>query len=320
MRSIVGTRKLLRTRKNLLIFLSLSFPIMAATACRSAPTPIKGKTTPQKQVVQEKNQTPMNSDTTQKKTDNKRFLEAIKSGDTRILNEAGQASSSIVAEIDEAFSAYSQESKVLAVNFIVENDSKESGEFLLKIVTDTSAELSQAAAEGLMHLSVLPPADIFLRRTQAVDDPYNRALLYRAFGNRQGPTLLKQARLLLETESKSRLAILAACAKLGGEKEQEEILTLLRKANPEDAEEMQELLVYVAKARLLKGLLPWFEKNGNVIQLGSVRHHHGYYAQMPDYAIWTAVLLKVPFPFTTIRLRKFSKEERNLAKNILGKL
>ena len=149
-------------------------------------------------------------------------------------------------------------------------------------------------------------------------DPFIRSKLYLQTGDLREEGILEQLRRASagEKDEDVKLHSLAARAKQGGGPEASEFVSIVSKTVPDDALKMQDLLVYIGRANLAKGVITWLDNEEGVMRLGSDRQNSQ--ARMCDVGVWTVHLLKVKLPFETTYLRNFTPEEIEETRKLLS--
>jgi hypothetical protein len=255
----------------------------------------------------------------QKKMSEK-FLEAIRNHDRTVLDRAQQAPPGLPREIDAVVDTMDAESREIAVELVTKQDSTLSATFLLRRTADSDANIATMAVEGLSKLVVKPPAQDIISVIPSRPDPFIRSKLYLEAGKLREDGVLEQLRRAAANEQDAdvKLHSLAARAKQGGGPEAAEFTELVKQTEPDDALKMQDLLLYIGRQDLAKGLITWLDNNEGVMRLGSDRQNSE--ARMCDVAVWTVHLLNITLPFETTHLRNFEPDEIEQVRKILSTL
>lgn len=237
------------------------------------------------------------------------YIDRIRKNDRSVLEKASEAPEDLPKEIDRAISGFDEEARELAVEFVARQDGRYAGTFLLRRVGDASPDVAMLAIEKLDVIISKPGVDEIISRIARVKDPFIRGKLYLDIGKRKEENLLGKLRPVVESEEDEEAALrgLAALVKLGGSAERGEFLDRVRATEPDDALEMQDLLIYIGSADVAGGLIPWLQNTEDVMRIGGDRQN--MMARMCDVGVWTAHLLGVALPFETTHLRNFTDEE-----------
>jgi hypothetical protein len=222
------------------------------------------------------------------------FVRSLRQHDPGVLNRYRDAPPELAAEIDKALPELDEEARRLAVLLLERHDKSGSGDLLLKLSGDRSAQVANAAARSLTKVRELPLGEKIVSELPKRPDKFVRGQLYLAAGKtRSGLEALRRA-AAAEPDSSAALDAQAAAVKLGGEPERKLFFERVRKAEPDDALRLADLLEYIGDRRLAKALTPWFANKAGVLRLGGDRQDR--MARMCDLAVWTAHALGVPFP------------------------
>ena len=245
------------------------------------------------------------------------FLNALRQHDRSILERAAQAPLGLPKDIDQSISTLDAEGRELAVELVTRQDNEYAGTFLLRRTADTDVNVATMAADNISKIINKPKTDEILGAIPKRSDSFVRGKLYLEAGRREETFVIEELRRQAanESDSDAKLQNLAARAKRGGQPEKAEFLEIVRKTEPDDALQIQELLLYVNNPSLAKGLIPWLDNREGVMRLGSDRQN--MMAKMCDVAVWTAHLLKIKLPFETTHLRNFTPEEIEATRKIL---
>lgn len=248
------------------------------------------------------------------------YINAIKSKDESILEKAGDAPEDLPKEIDRVFDEFDEDSRELAVEVVTRQDSKYSGVFLLRRMNDPNPDVAMSAIESMEKIIHKPGVDEVISAIPRVKDPFVRGKLYLDIGMRREEDLLGKLRHVVEQEEDEEAALrgLAALVRLGGKSELQDFTGRISKTEPDDALEIQDLMLYTGKQGLAAGLVSWLDRTDEVMRLGGDRQD--LMARMNDVGIWTAHMLKVGFPFETSHLRIFTDEEVEQARTVLKRL
>ena len=222
------------------------------------------------------------------------IVQALREHNQPDCEKASTAAPTLVSAIEQALPALDERSRQMAVSCLTRCNAPTAGDLLLKMTGDPSGAVSAAAAQALLEIKNLPPAEAMLTALKQRGDPLVREFLYRALGKTHGAQSLEPLRALLmqEQDTEARTSALAAAAKLGGGLERNLLLRQIEKTEPEDAMRMRDILLYVADPKMAAGMLPWLSDERSVIRIGADAQSKS--ARMRDVAVWTAHLLHIP--------------------------
>jgi len=245
------------------------------------------------------------------------FIRALGNHDRNILEKVAQASASLPKDVDQAIGTLDSEARELAVELITKQDNEYTGMFLLRRTADDDANVSTLAADNIGKIINKPKTEDILTVIPKRNDPFIRGKLYLEAGKRNEDNVLEQLRRASanEDDEDAKLKALAAKVKRGGQPEKGEFLNIVRSTEPDDALKIQDLLLYIDNPSLAKGLIPWLDKDDNIMRIGSDRQN--MMARMKDVAVWTAHLLKIKLPFETTSLRNYTEEEIQETRKVL---
>jgi hypothetical protein len=225
-------------------------------------------------------------------------LTALRAHDRNILARPPIDSPSQAADIERALPQLDEEARVLAANYLVKYDKPGTGNLLLKLAADPSAQVSIASARGLTTVKDTPPGSAILALIPTRQDRYVRARLYLAAGRASQAPGLEALRAVSKQEMDPDAALDAqvAAVRLGGEPERKAFLERIKAATPDTAIKIRDQLFYVGDPKLAKGLIPWLANKEGVLRLGG--DHGGRMLRMCDLAVWISHQLgvKVPMP------------------------
>jgi hypothetical protein len=244
------------------------------------------------------------------------FLNALKQHDRSVLEKARQAPPGLPRDIDQSVPALDAEARELSVELVTLQDNEYAGTFLLRRTADSDVNVATLAADNIGKIINKPKTEELLSAIPKRTDPFVRGKLYLEAGRRGENFVIEELRRQAtnESDSDAKLQNLAARVKRGGQPEKAEFLEIVRKTEPDDALQIQELLLYIDDPSLAKGMIPWLDNQENVMRLGSDRQN--MMAKMCDVAIWTAHLLKIKLPFETTHLRNYTPEEIAAARKV----
>lgn len=238
------------------------------------------------------------------------YIAALKNHDRTILDKTSQAPKELAKEIDKVISSFDEEARKLAVEFVAQQDSKYAVTFLLRRMNDSSPDVAMLAVESMGSISNKATTDEIIGEIPKVKDPFIRGKLFMDIGERtQEEGVLQKLRPAVESEEDDEAALqgLAALVKLGGNNELAEFVGIIGKTEPDDVLQIQDLMLYTAKADVARGLISWLSNDEDIVRLGSDRDDK--MAKMKDMAVWIAHLLKISLPFETTHLRNFDDDE-----------
>jgi len=262
-----------------------------------------------KAIAKQNQVAPSPTPTKEKKQMNQDYIAALKKHDRGILDKIGQAPKELPREIDSAISTFDDEARELAVEFVMKQDSKYAGTFLLRRMNDSSPDVAMLAVESMKSISNKPSTEEIIAEIPSVKDSFIRGKLFMDVGSKKEEGLLNKLRPVVDKEEDEEAALqgLAALVKLGGESEAGKFIDAVRSTEPDDVLEMQGLMLYIGKSDIAVGLIPWLSNSEDIMRIGSDRQDE--MARMSDVGVWTAHLLKIDLPFETTHLRNFTDDE-----------
>lgn len=245
------------------------------------------------------------------------YINAVKSHDRSVIGRAGQAPPDIAKQLDEVNGSLDAESRELAIELVVRQDNQYAGTYLLRRTGDDDVNIATLAVEQLAKIVNKPAAAEIIGAIPLRKDPFIRGELCLFVGKTYDSGALEGLRQLEanEKDKEARLRLLAARVKLGGRPERQEFVGEVAATEPDDAMQMQDLMIYIGDAAVAKGLIPWLDKKDDIVRIGSDRQ--GGMARMNDVAVWIANLLKIKLPFETTSLRNFTDDEIASTRKIL---
>ena len=255
--------------------------------------------------------------TKENKAVSEKILNSIRTHDRSVLDQARNAPGGVTQEIDNIIGTLDDEARELATEFVAAQDSEQAGTFLLRRTADTDANVATVAVENLGKIVNKPESNVLIAAIPERPDPFVRGKLYLEAGNRQEEFILEELRRISMNESNkdAKLRSLAARAKRGGRQEIAEFMEIVRRTEPDDALDIQALLLYINNPKLASALLPWLDNEEGVMRIGSDRQN--MMATMADVAVWTVHMLKISLPFETTHLRNYTDEEIESVKKLL---
>ncbi len=221
-------------------------------------------------------------------------VKAVHAHDWKILNAADLPAPPI-AELTQELPTLDGEARELVASYLGRRGGRGSGAILLRLSGDPDTAVASAAATGVAEGSDRPSVADVLAAIPQRDDPFVRGKLYRAVGASRDAKALDPLRALATIEKDVEAAHQAqiAAVRLHGKPERTAFLARIRGAQPDQAMDIHEQLLYVADPQLAVGVIPWLSNEAGVIRLGSDRQ--ASMVRMCDLAVWTAHLLGVKF-------------------------
>ena len=212
--------------------------------------------------------------------------------DATALQDCARAGDDFPAHLERALATWPQESRELAVQALVVNNTRGAPAVLLSLTKDREPQVAVAAAQALSKVIPLPPKEI-LDALPSRSEPVVRSTLYRWVGTHGKAHDLADLRLRLLAEQDLETAEegQAAAVRLGGEPERARFKQRVAEAEPDTAVRTCDQLVYIGQKPLAKALIPWLANRSEVMRLGSDRMIK--MARMCDLAVWTSLELGV---------------------------
>lgn len=303
-----------RGSRNFLIYAGLTFALLNAAAC-SGLSQSTAKTVPPK--PEPAKSAPNAEPTKESRVMSEKIISAIRGHDRTVLDQARSAPEGIAVEIDEVIGSLDNEAREIATELVAMQDSKQAGTFLLRRTADTNVNVATVAVENLGKIINKPEANDLIAAIPERPDAFVRGKMYLEAGNRQDEFVLDEIRRVSMDEKNNdvKLRSLAARAKRGGRQEISDFMEVVRRTEPDDALDIQALLLYINNPKLAGALLPWLDNKEGVMRIGSDRQN--MMASMADVAVWTVHMLKIKLPFETTHLRNYTPEEIETVRKLL---
>jgi hypothetical protein len=248
---------------------------------------------------------------------NQDIITTLQKHDRNILKNARQMPPQLPLEIEKNLSALDEDARELAVELVREQDSEPAGTFLLQMTGDSSLNVAGLAVNSIRKISNKPKVHEIIQAIPKRENPFIRARLYLEAGNSNEKDAIQGLRDIFtkEQDEEVKLNGLAALTKLHGQPEKNRFVEIVSNTTPDDAIQIQELILYIGKAEVAKGMITWLQSEEDVTRIST--DENVVMARMCDIAVWTAHLLKIKLPFETTHLRNYKKEEIEATRKVL---